>query len=119
MIIIKTFLLFALTLWLAGCEMGEDTNGPYKSYLLLKASNAQIVRFHLGGHQKLNQCVSQVKYEVDHAYAGKYFWTNSDYTYGGKEQDNWIKHEVVGVICETEERNEGWKILKIEESSGD
>ena len=116
---LRILLYSSLMMLLSSCEMGGNENGPYKSYLLLKAPDQNIVRFHLGGHKNLDSCIRMVQYEVDNAISGKYFWSNSDYSYGGREQEGWIKHEIAGVICETEDRNKGWKILDVRPSNED
>lgn len=95
----KVFFALASMLFLGACEMGHDQKGPYKAYLQLKNPAGKIVNFYLGGYSRLSDCLGVAKYEAAEAYAGKYFWTNQDYSYGGVKQDGWTENEIVGAFC--------------------
>lgn len=97
--ITRIALFMVATISLTACEMGKDSNGPYKAYLLLKEPDNQIVRFYLGGYDRLSSCLSIAKSEAENA-PGMEFWTNADYSYGGREQNGWIKNTMVGAFCE-------------------
>lgn len=107
------FFLLALIVSLSACKKEDNAEQPYNAYLFLKSPKGDVVPFHLGSFTKLITCVSSAQYEVDYASAGKYFWTNEDYSYGGVKQDGWIKSEIVGVLCETEDRYSDWKVLSV------
>jgi len=104
----KVNLILALTVMflLGACEMGSNPGGPYKAYLQLENPSGKVIHFYLGGYIRLSDCLSIAKYEATEAYAGKYFWTNQDYSYGGVKQDGWIKNEIVGAFCNKEDANE-------------
>ncbi len=110
----KALLSAFFMLFLSACEMGHDKEGPYKAYLALKDDNGKIVNFYLGGYDKLSHCVGLLKYETD---GRKYFWTNTDYTYGGERNDDWIKNEIVGASCDHEDSFKGWKVLSVKPSN--
>ncbi len=112
----KLFMIIFLSIIISACGMPNGKSGPYKGYLLLKSSNQKIVSFYLGSYEALSQCISVVQYEVNNANAGKYFWTNPDYSYGGMKRDNWIENEIIGITCEHIDRHEGWKLLGVKES---
>lgn len=90
----------AIALWLRGGELGTDSKGPYKSYLLLKTPENKTVNFYLGGYNNLPDCLGVLKYEAENASAGMKFWARPDYSYGGVKQDGWIENTIVGSLCE-------------------
>ena len=106
MMIMRIAFMMITILGLSACEAGNDSNGPYKAYLLLQKPDSQITRFYLGGYDHLSKCLGVAQYEAENA-PGMEFWTNTDYSYGGREQSGWIKNTMVGAFCEKVDDSHG------------
>lgn len=102
----KAFFSLTIVFLLGACEMRDNSGGPYRAYLQLENPSGKVIHFYLGGYSRLSDCLGIAKYEATEAYAGKYFWTNQNYSYGGVKQDGWIKNEIVGAFCSKEDTSE-------------
>ncbi len=88
---------------LHGCgESGNDQEGPYKAYLLLKDTSGISHDFYLGGHNRLENCIEMIEFEVS-TYERDYnrkFYTNAEIDYGGHKSDKlFVEHLIVGAQC--------------------
>ncbi|MEI6644328.1 MAG: hypothetical protein WCL10_20145 [Novosphingobium sp.] len=90
-----------MALLLGSCgEIGTDERGPYKAYLVLQDEKGAERDFYLGGYNKLEDCFDILQYEAgDASERGYETWTNPEFTYGGRKQDGWIRHKIVGGFC--------------------
>lgn len=100
----RIVLIMTAIIGLVACEMGADSNGPYKAYLLLKKPDNKVVQFYLGGYNHLLSCLNITQSEAENA-PGMEFWTNADYSYGGREQSGWTKNIMVGAVCEKQDED--------------
>ncbi len=86
---------------LTGCgEMGTDPGGPNKAYLTLQTDNGSIREFYLGGYASVGDCLNMLESEARAAdEQGGQFWTNPQFSYGGVQEEGWIRHRVLGAKC--------------------
>lgn len=93
--------LLAWALLLAGCEMGSDPQGPNIATISLRADDGIVRDFYLGGYDSVDECLEMVASEAEASAADRNneFWTNSDYSYGGFQQEGWTRNVVVGGKC--------------------